>query len=148
MVKNISINLLKKLIIIPILFLYIELIHTVNTFTYEQLSTRLAEEAQLHPEKTQSLILQLSPILLIGLTIVFFISSFFCFYSYFDKTENSSRAQKELIISAVLVGIKKVFCVHCMLLGLVSVTLFLPPAILGIKIGFLLSSFLSKHLKA
>jgi hypothetical protein len=137
---------IKRVVIVLFLFFYIDLIHIINDFLWDKANNFAVIIS--HAEVTENgpvipFWAAMIPISLVALATIIFVVLLFATYFYFQDDIDVEEAKILLIISAFLVGIKKVFCLHCMLMGSIATLFFLIPGLFGVSAA----SFIAKLIK-
>lgn len=137
----------KKALIILFLFFYIDLIHIINNFIWDKTNIIAANIS--HAEITENgpvipVWAATIPISSVALSTIIFIILFFATYFYFQDDISLEEAKLLLIVSAFLTGIKKVFCLHCMMAGSFITILFLIPGIFGVNAAYFIAHFIKR----
>lgn len=139
---------LKRFLIILFLFFYIDLIHIINNFTWEKANETIINKGSLITDSNGSQAIPAEalalPICLIVLTTVFFIILFFATYFYFQNDLEIEEAQGLLIFSAILTGVRKIYCLKCMLMGCMVTFLFLIPALFSVNAAYFIAHFIKR----
>lgn len=136
---------LKRLIIITTLFLYIDLIHLINNFFWEKTNDFAVVFS--HAEIRDGVPVlpfwaAMIPLFAVVFSTIIFIALFFTTYFYFRDDLGKEEGKNLLIIAAFLEGIKKVYCLKCMMMGTVITVLFLIPALFAVSASYFLADFI------
>ncbi len=129
----------KDLLTIGILFFYIDFIYFVNTFIWDSITRYFAND-----QNVISFWILPLPVGAVLLSILLFIVLFFGIYFYFQDNVKIEEANRILIISALLLGVKKFYCLKCMFMATFVTMTFLGPALFSLQVAYFLAKYIKK----